>query len=412
MEKKTIWYCHHYAGSPSRGMSYRPYYLTREFCNAGHRAFVIGASYHHLLHQPLPQRPGFKTEEIDGVNFILLKTPSYLKNGLGRLLNMFSYVWRLYRHKKEILAYTGKPDVIIVSSSHPFHFRVLEKIARQYNAKLIFEVRDIWPLSLVDVLKLQSWHPLVLWLGLIERHAYRHADYVVSLLDGAFPHMQARGLEEKRFRVIPNGTNIELVCQQQMLSESTLNKIKSLQGEGLFLLGYAGAIGAPNALKYLVSAMVLLAEKKLPIHCVMIGDGGLKVELEQEVNRLGLKNVSFLSFIPKYEIPAFLGEMDALYLGWNAVDVYKYGVSPNKLYDYMMAGKPIIESGGAGHSIIDEVGCGVRCEAANPHAIAEAIVLVSKMSASRKNNMGERGVKIVEALYDYKILAKKYISLF
>ena len=412
MENKTIWYCHHYAGSPSQGMSYRPYYLTREFCSAGHRAFVIGASYHHLLQQPCRQKSGIKFTEIDKVNFIFLKTPTYLKNGFGRLVNMLSYVWRLYRHKRDIIGYTGKPDVIIVSSSHPFHFRVLEKIAREYNAKLIFEVRDIWPLSLVDVLKIRTWHPLVIWLGLIERRAYRHADYVVSLLDGAFPHMMARGLEEKRFRVIPNGASIDPVCNHQALPASMLSKIKSLRDQGLFLLGYAGAIGVPNALQYLVSAMELLADKKLPIHCVILGDGELKIELELEVSRLGLKNVSFLPSIKKHEIPAFLGEMDALYLGWNAVDIYKYGVSPNKLFDYMMAGKPVIESGGAERSLIDEVGCGIRCEAADPGAIADAIILVSRMPASRKNEMGERGVRVVEAFYDYKVLAKKYISIF
>lgn len=408
MKKKIIWYCHHYAGSPSRGMSYRPYYLTQAFRQAGHRAFVISASYHHLLQHPILQKEPLCYTDIDGVPFILLKTHDFFKNSVGRLLNMLSYVWRFFWNRKNIEDITGKPDVIIVSSGHPFHYRLLEKLARRYQATLIVEVRDLWPLSLIDLLKWPAWHPMVLWLAWIERRAYRQADYVVSLLEGAFPYMAARGLEKSRFRVIPNGTSVELFRSHR---ERDVD-IQAVQEKNRFLIGYAGAIGEPNALHYLIDAMALLAEQQADLHCVILGDGPLKPALEKEVARLQLTTVTFLPPIPKYDIPTFLGGMDALYLGWNAVDIYQYGVSPNKLFDYMMSGKPIIESGGARFGILDEVGCGLRCEAASAEAIAATLLRMQSLSAAERTNMGLRGIQAVEKYYDYKVLAQQYSALF
>jgi len=409
---KTIWYCHHYAGSPSIGMSYRPYYLTQEFANAGHKAYVVSASFHHLLRTTEEQNNSVAFRLVDGVPFIYLKVRKYVGNGVKRFANMLDYAWGFRRYLKEIVAITGKPDIIIVSTSHPFHFPILFKIAKRFNAKLIFEVRDLWPLSLLELLKIPSWHPIIRWLARIERQAYRKSDYVVSLLSDAFPYMGTKGLQEKNFRVIPNGTSMELFRYPAALNTHTLNRVKSLQTQDTFLLAYAGAIGEPNALKYLIKAMAFIAKRELPIQCIILGDGNLKAELEKLIEQMQLNNVHFLASIPKYEIPAFLTEMHALYLGWNDTKLYQYGVSPNKVFDYMMAGKPIIESGGARTSLIEEAGCGIRCRPADPEDIANAIIQVYKMSVGTRKAMGELGVKVVEERFNYSTLAAQYMKLF
>jgi glycosyltransferase involved in cell wall biosynthesis len=410
-EVKTIWYCHHYAGSPSLGMSYRPYYLTKEFSKAGHNAYVISASFHHLLQKEKQQTKPVEMQTVDDVAFITLKVKKYLGNGLPRLLNMLGYAWGFKRHFKKIAQITGKPDVIIVSSSHPFHFPYLNKLAKRVNAKIIFEVRDLWPLSLLELLKVPQWHPMIRWLARIERQAYQRADAVVSLLKEALPYMKSKGLKEQQFHVIPNGTSCDLFRQAKPLAAQMQKKLNTLLSSGAFLLGYAGAMGKPNALEYLIAAMADAKITDLPIHCIILGDGNLKAQLEQEVIRLGLENVSFFSSIPKYEIPAFLKELDGFYLGWNQVELYKYGVSPNKLFDYMMAGKPIIESGGSPHSLIEEIRCGIRCEAQNPEAIAEAISKLYFTPVEERVAMGKRGIAAIENNFDYKILAKQYIEL-
>ncbi|MDF1826991.1 MAG: glycosyltransferase family 4 protein [Legionellaceae bacterium] len=412
MKNKVIWYCHHYAGSPSLGMSYRPYYFTQAFNQAGHNAFVIGASHHHLKQASEPQREAIKKQMIEDVPFILLKTRAYRENGLSRLMNMLQYAFNFRSHKKKIMKLTGKPDVIIVSSAHPFHFKTLEKLARQCGAKLIFEVRDLWPLSLIQLAKLHPLHPLACWIASIEKRAYQQADAVVSLLDKALPYMQSRGLASERFHVIPNGTNPGMFKLPQKLPEAMVDCIEVVKQTGAFLVGYAGALGEPNALKYLLMAMKKLASNQKKIHVFLLGEGALKAELQAYAAQENLDNITFFNSISKHEVPSFLRQMDVLYLGWNAVDLYQYGVSPNKIFDYMMAEKPILESGGAPDSMVERLGCGIRCEAANPDAIMHALVQMSELSAEECFAMGARGKQAVEQKYDYQVLAHEYLKLF
>ena len=412
MKLKVIWYCHHYAGSPSQGMSYRPYYFTKAFNQAGHQAYVIGASHHHLKQASAPQREAMKQTIIEDVPFILLKTRAYRENGLSRLINMFQYALRFRSQKKNIMKLTGKPDVIIVSSAHPFHFKTLKKFADKQGAQLIFEVRDLWPLSLIQLAKLHPLHPLARWIALIEKRAYKQADVVVSLLDKALPYMHTKGLDPERFHVIPNGTNPAMFRLPEKLPELLETRIQVIKKTGAFLVGYAGALGAPNALKYVLSAMKQLAKKQVNIHLFLLGEGVLKVELEAYAFQDNIINITFLSAISKPEVPGFLSQMDVLYLGWNAVDLYQYGVSPNKIFDYMMSGKPIIESGGAPLSMVERFDCGLQCAAANPDAITDAFLHMMALSEDERLAMGVRGRQAVEQHYDYQVLAHDYLKLF
>ncbi|WP_367606878.1 glycosyltransferase family 4 protein [Legionella sp. W05-934-2] len=409
-QPKTIWYCHHYAGSPTLGMSYRPYYLTREFCQQGHNAYVVNAAYHHLLLNPKKQKEKVVKQTIDDVPFISLKTRPYQGNGLSRILNMLDYARVIKKQQKKIIALTGKPDVIIVSSAHPFHFPILKKLAKKYNAKLIFEVRDLWPLSLQLLLHTSALHPLIIYLAYLEKQAYQQADSVVSVLQNSMSYMQSRGLSQDKFRYIPNGIWLDELKKSENLPNLHWKAIENLHSK-LFKLGYAGALGEPNAMNYLIDAMHLLQEKKVLVHLFIVGDGHLKEKLIQQSERLGLNNITFLPRISKRAIPTFLNQMDALYLGWQPSEIYQYGVSPNKLFDYMASGKPIIESGGDQNGIIRTSGCGVQCEAVNPVQISECIEEVMSMPKSKLEEMGKIGMQAVQA-YDYGNLAKQYLQNF
>lgn len=408
--KKNIWYCHHYAGSPSLGMSYRPYYLTRAFRQQGHNAFVVSAAFHHLLLDPQEQQEKAKKKIIDDVPFILLKTRAYQGNGLSRILNMLDYARVFKKEQDKIIALTGKPDVIIVSSAHPFHFPILKNIAKKYNAKLIFEVRDLWPLSLQVLLNKNALHPLILYLSMLEKRAYKQSDYVVSVLKNASSYMQSRGLKEEKFRYIPNGVCLEEEIEADDLPDSHLQMIKSIEPYK-FKLGYAGALGEPNAMSYVIDAMQLLQQKNIPVHLIIVGDGQLKNQLIQQSQELGLSNVTFLPRIAKRAIPTFLKQMDALYLGWQPSEIYQYGVSPNKLFDYMASGKPIIESGGDQSGIVKEAECGFQCESAKPEQIAEQIEKVLRLTLSERESLGRNSLKSVSN-YDYDMLARLYAQNF
>lgn len=201
----NIWYLNHYATPPAIGIPGRPYALATNLQKWGHNVLIIRATYYHGI-QPTPLDAYDRCIRYDGIDYYHIPTRIYQGNGLGRLMNMLDYSRGVRKlttkiDKQELI----KPDVLIPSCVHPLAFPPALFLARKYKAKLIYEVRDIWPLSLVELLGVPSYHPLVLWFGLIERKAYHEADAVVSLLPNAFEHMGPMGLEKRKFHFIPNG---------------------------------------------------------------------------------------------------------------------------------------------------------------------------------------------------------------
>ena len=411
MTKKIIWYCHPTAGSPSEGMSYRPFYLAKYWQEAGHKPYVISSSFHHLLHSPQVQTESLKLHQIEGVNYIRLKTPHYQQNGIKRILSMLSYGFQFKKQENKLFEITGVPDVIVVSSTHPFHYLSLYPIAKKHQIPLIFEVRDLWPSSLIELLKIKPWHPLVVFLSLIEKHAYKHSKYVVSLLADAKPYMISKGLDPKKFIYIPNGTDCSLQIEAENLPDELKNKIKTFRHKQQFLLGYAGSLGVPNAMEHFIKAMALLQKTHPNIQALLLGQGHQKKALIQYCQARHIHNVHFFDPIPKLQVHHFLKEMDLLYLGWQDTKLYQYGVSPNKIFDYMLAARPILESGGPPSSLVELAGCGKRCKRSEADLIAKYLVEISNLPNAQLDALGLKGQTYVQKNHHYFELAKKYADV-
>ncbi len=404
---QVIWYLHPYAGSPDLGMAYRPYYLCQEFRRMGHKPWIITASYHHLLRSPRNIVGSFCQEIIDNTPYIWLKTNRYKGNGLGRLRNMLAYGRRLKHQAKAITQLSGKPDVMIVSSAHPFHFPVARCLASQYGAKLIFEVRDLWPLSLVQLAGVTSWHPLVKILGAIEKKAYRQSDHVVSLLSNAKDYMEQKGMAAQKFVHIPNGISTDITGAP--LPEAMQQVIDEHQGK--FLLGYAGSLGLPNAMDQLFAALALL--KKLDRLCVLIvGEGAERLSLENLAKFYGLSNVIFFPPVTRAECFTFLQSMDGLFLAWQDKSIYQFGISPNKIFDYMLAKKPILHASNAHGDPIAAANAGICAPPEQPQLLAEALEKMLQLSVDARDAMAERGLRYVKQHHCYANLARAYVKLF
>ena len=415
MHPRIIWYMHHYAGSPSLGMAFRPYYLSREFEKQGYKSYIIGSSFHHLLHSKIQQNNPINHQIVDDQDFIFLKTPSYFGNGIGRFINMFSYSWKIWRHHKKLIKITGIPSAIIVSSAHLFHYLPALRIAKKYNIKIIFEVRDLWPTSLIELLNISSYNPIILLLKWIEKTAYQNSDYVVSLLPNALSYMTLNGLKPERFVYISNGVAAEeLVNDKQALPENIEHFIVDKRKQGIFLIGYTGAHGEPNALDDLLNALVLLKkENYLKVHFLLVGNGNQKEELKQFTQKNDLVSlITFLDALPKNQVLTFLEQMDAVYLGWKNKPFYCYGISPNKMFDYMIAAKPILHAFGAAMDIVKQTESGLSVEAENYGQIAEGIKKMVDKPNNELQAMGMRGKEAVLTDFTYECLAKKYITLF
>lgn len=399
---------HHYAGSPIENNYGRPFFLAQAFREKGNNCRVIGASFHHLMRHPQTQTEKVLNKKIENLNCTWIKTPKYKGNGLKRFINMFCYSFRL-RFTNLVKEYDiEKPDIIIVSTGHPFHFFAGHFWAKKYGAKLVYEVRDLWPLSLNYLLNLSTKHPLSILLSWIEKKAYRNSDQVISLLPNAAKHMIALGLDPNKFNYIPNGVKatVDGIYENSCHSDYLTN----LKRNGGSILIYTGAHGVPNALMPLIEAAQIIDQRnKYNIQIVLIGNGISKPELRKYSEENKIKNLHFLSSLKRSQIPDTLNLSDAAYLGWQDSNLYKYGISPNKLFEYMFAAKPILMAGAHHGNPLEDSKAGICVYSSDPEKIADAIISLFKLSKNELDEMGANGKQYVDKHHTYDVLAQQYI---
>jgi glycosyltransferase involved in cell wall biosynthesis len=396
----------HYAGSPTYGMEFRPYYLAREWLRQNHRVTIVAASFSHLRSKA-PQMTGTVTEEmIDGIRYFWIATPTYEGNGVARGLNMFTFTSRL-RLLGSKLALETRPDVVIASSTYPLDIYPARAIARRSGARLLFEVHDLWPLSPMELGGMSQYHPFILLMQAAEDYAYRHADKVISMLPKADGHMRDHGMAPGKFVYIPNGIDVAEWEREKIPVPAVHAEILTrLKSEGRFIVGYAGAHGLANALGTVVDAASLLSGERVDF--VLVGQGPEKDTLLKRTAQLGLRNVHFLPSIPRGAIPALLSAMDALYIGLQRQPLFRFGVSPNKLIDYMMAGIPVIHAIDAGNDLVSESGCGITIPPEDPHALAEGVKVMMKKTPEERESMGKKGTAYILANHTYGVLAARF----
>jgi len=395
----------HYAGSPQLGMEFRPYYMAREWQKAGHEVLIVGATFSHLRkRQPQPS-----DDTIDGVHYRWVKTNEYKGNGVGRIRSMFSFVWQLkYRYKKILNGFV--PDVVIASSTYPLDNYPAKRIADHYGAKYIYEIHDLWPLSPMELGGYSPKHPFIRVMQRAEDFAYSNVDAVVSMLPKAIDHAEERGLPRDKFYYVPNGIVEEDWEIPEQLPAEHKELIARLKSENKFLVGFAGAHGIANSLQSIIDAANKLKNQNVAL--VLVGTGQEKENLINYVAKNNINNVFFLPPVSKFAVPSFLKEMDVLYIGLQNQSLFRFGISPNKMFDYMMASKPIIQAINAGNNLVREADCGFDVEPENVNAIAAAIQKLQSMSQTELKQLGKNGHEFVIKNHTYSVLANKFINIF
>lgn len=400
----NILYINHYAGGPSYGMEFRPYYLAREWVRARHAVTIVAASFSHVR----AQQPHKALDETDGIAYRWLPTPTYQSNGLGRVNNIWSFLRQVWQLAPALVA-ECKPEVVIASSTYPMDIWVARRIARLSQAQLIYEVHDLWPASPMELSGMPWWHPFILLCQKAENDAYRDADCVVSMLPKVAEHMAQHGLDLRKLHIVPNGISPEEWPDLPVpLAGPLAEHLNALKNAGRTIVGYAGSHGLPNAMDVLLDAAVLLRDR--PLSFVLVGSGHEKARLAQRVHSEGLDNVALFDPIPKTQIPALLAHFDIAYIGWQRSPLYRFGIAPNKLMDYMMAGCTVLHSVEAGNDPVAEAGCGLTVAPESPRAVAEGLCQLAAATPQQRRDMGQRGRAFVLAHHTYPVLAQKFLE--
>jgi glycosyltransferase involved in cell wall biosynthesis len=356
---------------------------------------VVASSFNHSTKTQMScMRRKLRTYgQFDGVPFLLLRVPAYRSNAT-RLWNMFVFAFELWLGVG--LRTMRKPDVVIGSSLTLFAALAAERLARRMRVPFVLEIRDLWPQTLIDM-GMHPGHPAVVTFGMIERYLYRNSDKIVTLLPNASEYMVPRGARSKDITWIPNGVDLEIMP----LPEAPASR-------EVFTVLYAGSHGLSDALDSIIDTAAILDKKAPGRFCFrLIGDGPHKHGLCRRVEHENITNVVFDPPVLKRELFSRYQQTDAFIITAKKTDLYRFGISPNKLHEYMAAARPTIFAGSSHNNPIAEAAAGITVPPEDSIAIAEAVETLAAMSTEERWKMGMRARHYVEEHHDFAGLARR-----
>jgi len=402
--KEVVWFINDYAGSPFHGMTYRHYYMSKELLRRGIKSIIITASYSHFMNNqpPIRDKP-YLFEKVDMVEYLWLKVIKYKDSrDKKRVLKWFQFSLKLFNLPNQI----DKPTVIVCSGSAPMLILPSYYLAKKYGAKLIFEIRDIWPLTLMDFKGYSKYNLLIYIMQKSVNFGFRNADSIISVLPNTDSYIRKQGIHDFKFTYLPNGIFLEELQNSLPLNREAKEKLS----KDKFTIGYTGAMGMGDGLDLLIDVAIELRNHP-DIDFVLVGKGSEKERLRQRVRDLELKNVTIIDAIPKREVQSMLALFDVCYIGWEDKEIYQYGISANKIFDYMYAKRPILHLFNGKGDLIIEAKCGISVKKQNSAVVAESILKLYSFSDRQRAEMGERGRAFVLKNHTYQNITDKFIDI-
>ncbi len=399
---KKIWILNHYAVPPNMPGGTRHYDLSQELIKRGCEVSIFSSGFLHnkQKYRKIFKRQSFIIENYRKIKFIWLKTTTYKTNNYKRILNMLSYLFIVLTVAHNF----SKPDVIIGSSVHPLAVVAAWWLSKKYKVKFIFEVRDLWPQTPIDMKIINANSITAKLLYRWEKFMYQKADEIIILLPNAKKYIESKGISSEKIVWIPNGVNLERFDNPKQL-DSDSNLVQLLRkNKDNFKVIYTGAHGPANGLSVIIDTATILQKNHDKIQFFLIGDGVEKEKLQYDSEKHNLKNIHFFSSIPKEQIPDLLRYAELLLHCFALINVFKYGISPNKIYDYLASSKPIIMSVETTNNIVQDAKAGIVVKPGNPEALADGILKIKKMLPEERKKLGANGRAYVEKYHSTQVL--------
>lgn len=403
---KNIWFINQYITTPEiEGEGYRHYYIAK-YLKAGtdFTPLLITGSFAHAPYRHNRFWGVYKYVGHD-VPTLILKVNKYrASGGIGRILNWVLFTLNLFLlpflSKKKV----PKPDVIILSSLpilpvlNLFFFKLLYP-----RCKLVFEIRDLWPLSAIEFGGYGKGNLFIRFLEILEKWAYTNSDLIISVLPRADLHIQ-QILNHSNF-------NYQWITNGFSLSEDNSNinledVISTEIAKDDFKVAYAGTLVMANPLDTVIRVILKSQKKNLKLY--ILGGGPEKERLQQLAN--GSEKVIFIDKIPKRYVAAFLKKMDLLYMGkgFKNSKVYEYGTSQLKTFDYFNAKKPIIQALSSKENPVTYSGAGYVVEPENENQLMQKLVYFISLDEKKLREYGIKGYDYLMKNCTYEVISRKF----
>jgi glycosyltransferase involved in cell wall biosynthesis len=401
--KSCVWFISKYVVPPANAsVGGRGYLIMRELSRLGHKVVVITSDSNQLTEVPKLDGP-YLLQEVDGIQLYWIRTMKYaVAKSMRRILSWLDFEWQLWQMPKSRLP---APDAIIVSSLSLLTVLNGFLLRRHYRCRLVFEIRDIWPLTIEEEGGFSAWNPFVFGLRCIEKTGYKYADAIVGTMPKLGEHVAKVLGYPKITHCIPTGVDETLLTAVEELPADYAEKYIPV---GKFIVAHAGTIGITNALDTMLDCAESMKDDAR-IQFLIVGEGDLRAHYQNKYSHL--PNLTFAPRVPKQMVQSVLSRCDLLYFSVHASRVWKYGQSLNKVIDYMLAGKPIVASYTGYPSMINEADCGSYVPAEDVAALRQEILRYVAMDAGELSAIGLRGRSWLLENRRYKTLASNYLKI-
>jgi len=409
-QKKRIWILNHHAS----GNGDRHDALANELAKLGVEVLVIASSFNHSEFNYRHSEKCVIEKRNDHLSYAWLHTtPGYTGNGIKRIINMISYLQMVKQFSSKWWKHYGKPDIIIGSSVHPFAWEAAYWISKRTGAEFVAEVRDLWPLSLIEVQKVSPKHPLVLLFSILEKRAYCRAKKIITTMPYGYKYISdILGFPKEKIEWIPNGIDTEKVDNISKSIDIKLPNNLKMYLENNWCAVYTGSLVESECIDYILdSAKILQNRGNNIIKFAIIGDGHLKKQLIEEAQKQNLKNVVFFDRISKEQVAIVVSKAKVCLAAVRNLPLYKYGLSMNKLSDYLYSGNPTIFVCDV-ENVVKISGGGITLPYGDRELYADSIESVYSMSEDKKRTMTDKAREVIKKQYDTSSLAKQLLAIF
>jgi len=415
--RQNVWIWNHYATNMFFDQAGRHYWFAENLLKEGYKPTIFCASTNHFADNHIDtNEKQYSTDSVNDIPFVFVNTPEYKGNGKKRVLNMISFYRGLFKTAKMYAKLNGKPDVILASSVHPLTLVAGIKVAAKFGVPCICEVRDLWPESIVEFngLKKSGLVARLLYQG--EKWIYKKADKLIFTIEGGSEYIIDKGwdksnggpIEISKIYHINNGIDLKVY------DENIRNNIyvdKDLDNPDIFKVVYAGSIRRANNLNLLIdAAKYIKTNKYCKVKFLIFGDGDEKDNLQRKCLDESVDNVVFKGKVEKKFIPNILSKANLNILNYSNHEIWKYGGSQNKNFEYLASGKPILSTITMGYDIIEKYKAGISLKKQDPETIGKSIVSIVDMNYDDYLYISNNARDAAQH-YDFKVLTYKLIKI-
>lgn len=396
---KVIYFAEHFT-TPKLGGAVRPYQMAQRLIAHGHQVTMVCGGDHKMFDLPETRKNNIYRGDVDGIDVIQISLPYSNNDSVGKRAITFLK----FARKAVGIAFKEDYDLLFATST-PLTDGLPGIFAKWFRRKkFVFEVRDLWP-ELPKALGMKN--PFLIWgMSVLEKQSYHAADACIGLSPGICEGIKRRSQKGKPIAMVPNGCDLDLFSP----SIEKLGYIPGVKPTDTVAV-FTGAHGIANGLDAVLDmAAVLITRGRKDVKMVFVGEGKMKPHLVERAKSEELNNCIFLGHMPKKELNEVMKRADIGLMVLANVPAFYYGTSPNKFFDYIASGLPIVNNyPGWLAEMINENKCGIAIEPERPELFADAVIKLADNPELRKE-YGLNGRALAEREFARDLLGTKFVS--